>query len=232
MRISLSVDVEHDCPPYLSSWRGMNEGLPRLLDLLRARGVHATFFCTGQAAARYPDLVRRLVSEGHELGSHGLTHRVFTELTDHEAEREITEASRILREFADVTSFRAPNLRFPSRLLPMLEDDGFTIDSSLARYKLHRVTPAPGSRLERFAVALPPSWLRLPAPVRDPVLRRLANPGLIYVHPWEFVDLRSAPIPLDCRFATGHTALDRLSAVIDLLEGTGAGFVRIRDLAA
>src|SRR6476661_8683227 len=43
---------------------------PRILDLLARHHLHATFFVTGRAAARYPDLVRRIVSEGHALGNH------------------------------------------------------------------------------------------------------------------------------------------------------------------
>ncbi|WP_137995116.1 bifunctional polysaccharide deacetylase/glycosyltransferase family 2 protein [Streptomyces vilmorinianum] len=46
---------------------------PRLLDVLGARGAKATFFVTGADAAAHPDLVRRIVAEGHELGSHTYT---------------------------------------------------------------------------------------------------------------------------------------------------------------
>jgi peptidoglycan/xylan/chitin deacetylase (PgdA/CDA1 family) len=47
---------------------------PRLLDLLAALDVRATFFVVGVAAAREPRLVERVVAEGHALGSHSLTH--------------------------------------------------------------------------------------------------------------------------------------------------------------
>jgi cellulose synthase/poly-beta-1,6-N-acetylglucosamine synthase-like glycosyltransferase/peptidoglycan/xylan/chitin deacetylase (PgdA/CDA1 family) len=46
---------------------------PRLLDLLRAHHAHGTFFLTGAQALRHPDLVRRILSEGHELGSYTYT---------------------------------------------------------------------------------------------------------------------------------------------------------------
>ncbi|MEV6331779.1 glycosyltransferase [Streptomyces sp. NPDC051909] len=46
------------------------EWTPQLLDVLAARQVKATFFLTGSAAAAHPDLVRRIVAEGHEIGSH------------------------------------------------------------------------------------------------------------------------------------------------------------------
>ena len=43
---------------------------PRLLDVLKARGIKATFFLIGQNAAEYPDIVRRIAAEGHEIGNH------------------------------------------------------------------------------------------------------------------------------------------------------------------
>jgi peptidoglycan-N-acetylglucosamine deacetylase len=47
---------------------------PRLLDVLVERQLRATFFVIGQLAARHPDLVRRIVAEGHELGNHTWSH--------------------------------------------------------------------------------------------------------------------------------------------------------------
>ena len=80
MDVAITIDLEHDCPPFLTSYRGVTEGMPRLLDLLKSESVAATFFCTGDVARRHPDIVRRLVAEGHELGSHGDTHARFSSL--------------------------------------------------------------------------------------------------------------------------------------------------------
>jgi peptidoglycan-N-acetylglucosamine deacetylase len=48
---------------------------PRLLDALGAAGVPGTFFLIGERAARAPALVRRMVTEGHEVGNHSWSHR-------------------------------------------------------------------------------------------------------------------------------------------------------------
>ncbi|OGK95971.1 MAG: hypothetical protein A3E31_18395 [Candidatus Rokubacteria bacterium RIFCSPHIGHO2_12_FULL_73_22] len=48
---------------------------PRVLDLLRARGVRGSFFVVGARAARAPEVVRRMAGEGHEVASHGWSHR-------------------------------------------------------------------------------------------------------------------------------------------------------------
>lgn len=48
---------------------------PVILDVLRREGVHATFFVLGRHADRWPELVRRMADEGHQLGNHGYRHR-------------------------------------------------------------------------------------------------------------------------------------------------------------
>src|SRR3954471_15062973 len=47
---------------------------PQVLDILKARGVKAAFFLVGVNAEKYPDLVRRIVAEGHEIGNHSYYH--------------------------------------------------------------------------------------------------------------------------------------------------------------
>jgi peptidoglycan-N-acetylglucosamine deacetylase len=53
---------------------------PRLLDMLKARGIKATFFLIGQNAAEYPDIVRRIAADGHEIGNHTWNHPQLTKL--------------------------------------------------------------------------------------------------------------------------------------------------------
>jgi peptidoglycan-N-acetylglucosamine deacetylase len=48
---------------------------PAILDALSSRGVKAAFFVLGQHAERWPDLVRRVATEGHQVGNHGYYHR-------------------------------------------------------------------------------------------------------------------------------------------------------------
>ncbi|CAI6015409.1 polysaccharide deacetylase family protein [Cohnella sp. JJ-181] len=48
---------------------------PRLLDLLKAHGAHATFFVVGSHAEKHPDIVRRMHEEGHDIGIHNYIHR-------------------------------------------------------------------------------------------------------------------------------------------------------------
>lgn len=50
------------------------EWTPAILDILKARGVKATFFVIGSEAEHHPDLIRRITAEGHEIGNHSFTH--------------------------------------------------------------------------------------------------------------------------------------------------------------
>ncbi len=54
---------------------------PKLLDLLKQYNVHATFFVVGKNAARYPDLLKRMIDEGHEIGNHSYDHPQLTKLS-------------------------------------------------------------------------------------------------------------------------------------------------------
>ena len=229
LEVSLGIDVEPDCPPYLATqYRGIEDGLPRVLDVLDEAGVATTCFCTGEVAERYPAKVADLLARGHELGCHGHTHRRFDRMTLRDAEVELQRSTSVLRSFqAPVTSFRAPNLRFPVAFLPLLPASGFAVDSSQARYKGEYYLSRRSTAITRIPASMTSSVLRLPAWVRDRWLLSLRSPVVLFVHPWEFIDLRRERLRLDCRFNTGEPALADIREVIALFKSRGATFVRM-----
>jgi peptidoglycan/xylan/chitin deacetylase (PgdA/CDA1 family) len=230
-RVCITVDFEPDCPPYLSStFRGIEEGAPALLGLFAELGVPATYFTTGEVATRYPDAVRALVDGGHELACHGVTHTAFDTLDEASARWEIERSATLLREFAPVTSFRAPYLRFPEPYVRLLEEAGFALDSSLAKYKRSYRAPRLPTTLTRVPASMTSSVLRLPRAIRDPWLLSLRDPVVLFVHPWEFVDLTRERLRLDCRFRTGAAALRCLREVVQLFQRRGDTLVAMRDL--
>jgi peptidoglycan/xylan/chitin deacetylase (PgdA/CDA1 family) len=229
--VHLSIDLEHDCLPYLGTRRGLDEGMSRLLDLLADLRVTTTVFCTGTVLEERPNLVTRVVDLGHRLGCHSLTHPNFGRLGAREAEAEIGEAIARLREVAPVRSFRAPYLTFPDRFVPILAAHGVELDSSQARYKPRTLRGHPDSPdLIRVPASVPPSLLRAPGIVRDRILGRLSDPVVLFVHPWEFVDFRDARIPWDSRFGTGDGALDALREVVGVFRGLGREFAPLETL--
>ncbi|MDP3546556.1 polysaccharide deacetylase family protein [Phreatobacter sp. HK31-P] len=232
LRVALTVDMEPDCPPFLWTWRGVTEGAPRLLELFGREAIPVTWFTTGETARLHPGSVSSIVDAGHELACHGVSHQRFDWMSRDSARREIQESTRRLRDFGEITSFRAPYLRFPGHYLDLLQDEGFLLDSSQALYKkdVPGEENAPG--LIRIPASITSSALRIPRLLREYFLGRLADPVVLFVHPWEFVDFRQSTLRYDCRFRTGQPALDALASVIGFFKARGATFMTMREMGA
>ena len=78
------------------------QNTPRLLDILRARNVKATFYVIGRSVDLHPDVVRRTVAEGHEIGNHSHTHRLMTKLGDGEVRSEMQRCEDAIGRAAGV----------------------------------------------------------------------------------------------------------------------------------
>ena len=83
---------------------------PRLLDILRHHGVRATFYVVGRNVEAYPDIARRIVSEGHEIANHTWSHPSLTKLGAAQLRREVESTSEIIQR---VTGRRPTNIRPP-----------------------------------------------------------------------------------------------------------------------
>jgi peptidoglycan/xylan/chitin deacetylase (PgdA/CDA1 family) len=94
---------------------GPSPGTAAVLDVLRDAGVHATFFVLARNAERYPSLVRRAAMEGHAIGVHGMTHRVFNRPREIEAAAELGCARDLLVTLGVPVAhlYRAPKGRMP-----------------------------------------------------------------------------------------------------------------------
>lgn len=86
---------------------------PELLDLLRQHGVKATFFLIGDQAQRHPELVQRIVDEGHAIGNHSMTHPRLPALPARAQIADINAADVVLQRFNGRRRqlFRPPNGR-------------------------------------------------------------------------------------------------------------------------
>ena len=82
----------------------------RLLDILADSGVSGTFFTLGWVAERHPELVRRIVAEGHELASHGSDHYRVDQQSPAEFRNDVRRSKALLEDIggAAVTGYRAP----------------------------------------------------------------------------------------------------------------------------
>ena len=68
---------------------GARVGVSLILDTLARHSVRATFFVVGRNAELYPELVKRMIAEGHEVAIHGYTHTPPAQLSPEEEERRV-----------------------------------------------------------------------------------------------------------------------------------------------
>jgi polysaccharide deacetylase family protein (PEP-CTERM system associated) len=223
---AMSVDVEdyfqvqafEDAIPR-ATWatmpRRVEANTERILAKFAEAGVQATFFSLGWIAERHPTLIRRIVSEGHELGSHGYDHVRADRLGERGFRADVRRTRLLLEDIASVPvrGYRAPTFSIGRRNMwafAALEAEGYTYSSSVypVRHDLYGMPDAPRSPfrptdgslwelpMTTLAVGnynLPWSgggyFRLLPYPVYRCGLRRMLlreqRPGIFYFHPWE-----------------------------------------------
>lgn len=141
---ALTIDVEDEFNVIARDWLG-REGPPtravvdnmeRILGWLSERNIHATCFVLGEVAEAFPDLIRRIASDGHELGVHGFRHRQVFKLTPQTFRNEVEPAKRLIEDLTGraVLGHRAPAFSIMPETdwaLEVLAEVGFAYDSSI-----------------------------------------------------------------------------------------------------
>jgi peptidoglycan/xylan/chitin deacetylase (PgdA/CDA1 family) len=112
------------------------EVTPQILDILKQEGVPATFFLVGSKVERYPELVRREVAEGHDLGNHTYHHFELTDLDPAGVRAEITRTNDALERHVGAKTrwFRAPGCHYTPEAVQVIRKCGMvrvdTLDNS------------------------------------------------------------------------------------------------------
>ncbi len=90
-----------------------------ILDILAENDVHATFFVVGSLAEKYPELILRELSEGHEIASHTWSHPHLNMISKAALENELTVTEEFLYELAEYRPrlFRPPEGKCPEKVL-------------------------------------------------------------------------------------------------------------------
>jgi len=115
----------------------------KILAILDRHNVKGTFFVQGRVAETFPKLLQKLVAEGHEIQSHGYSHRPVNKMDKKELKLELELARKTVADACgvQVTAFRAPDFTIDREniwALEVLIDTGFTIDSSIFPMRTHR----------------------------------------------------------------------------------------------
>lgn len=131
---------------------------PAILDALKERGVKATFFVLEDYARKEPELVQRMIDEGHTVGNHSVHHYSMPDLSAEECREEIMGLhSYILDEFGyEMTLFRPPMGEFSEQSLAVARDCGYETllwSFAYADWDVNSQPPE-GESLERLEKAL------------------------------------------------------------------------------
>jgi peptidoglycan-N-acetylglucosamine deacetylase len=108
--------------------------LPRILALLRKHEIRATFFVPGHSALAFPDLVRAMHDQGHEIGHHGWVHQDPAEFDDAGERADFECGMEALERVLGTrpVGFRSPGAGFTERTLDILLENGIVYDSSFS----------------------------------------------------------------------------------------------------
>jgi len=267
-----TVDLEewfHVCgvggPLAPDQWDGLPSRVEsttrRVLDLLDAAGIRATFFIVGWVAERHPRLVDEVRSAGHEIGSHGYAHQRVFDLGSDGFLRDLRASVSALKQAGvpDVRLFRAPEWSINRRslwALDVLAGEGFSVDASMAPLRLvgdesyprfphmrragaGRILEVPPLVADRFGHVMPMGWgwgLRMSSPRR--VVRaiaaenRLGRPAVLTLHPWEIdPDPPRARLPPGLHFAHYFRLGGFLGRLREVLR-SGVGFGPVGQVTA
>ena len=247
--ILLSFDIEEFDLPLengvdYSLEEGMKvsvEGTNIILDILKDNNVRATFFCTGNFAQNAPDVMKRILDEGHEIACHGVDHF-------HPTESDFVRSKEIVEEVCgvQVLGYRQP------RMFPVVESEirkaGYIYNSSLnpafipGRY-MNLDTPRT-CFVKEGVVQIPSSvtpllrfplfWLslhNLPEFLYHMMVRRvLSHDGyfVTYFHPWEFYELKEHPefkASFIIKRNSGSQMAKRLDNLVKMLKREGHEFI-------
>lgn len=221
----ISVDVEEwfhveAFAPHLprTEWdqleRRARRNMEELLELFEKHRVQCTFFVLGWLAERDPGLVRAMAAAGHEIASHGWSHRPVWDLSPAQFLDEATRSKQLLEELSGspVLGYRAPTFSITKKTLwalAALREAGYAYDSSIfpvihdrygipdAPLDLYRheagIWEMPMSVMELWRYRLPiggGGYFRLfpYALTRKAiaVMNAMGRPAIVYLHPWEF----------------------------------------------
>lgn len=192
----------------------IERNVDRVLHLLNEHDAKATFFTLGWIAERYPGVVRRIVSEGHELANHGYGHLRVKDQTPSAFRDDIARAKARLEDISGtgVKGYRAPSFSIDAESLwahEVIAETGHLYSSSVnpivhdhygmpnaprfpwkTRVGIHEIPPCSLRLMRRNYPASGGGYFRLlPYPVSRWSIRRVNDgekqPCVFFFHPWE-----------------------------------------------
>ena len=227
----------------------IERNVERILAMLDVRQTKATFFTLGWIAERYPQLVRSLVAQGHELASHGYGHERASDLSPAAFFADIDRARKLLQDVGGVPvqGYRAPSFSIGTGNLwafDSLARAGYRYSSSIypIRHDHYGMPDAPrfAHEVRAGVLEIPVTTLRmggrnypssgggyfrlLPYALSRWMLRRVnehdGQPAIFYFHPWEIDAEQPRVAGIDAKTRFRHYVnIDRMPRRLEQLLG-------------
>jgi polysaccharide deacetylase family protein (PEP-CTERM system associated) len=114
----------------------LNSYLNKVLDLLDMKGFNATFFCLGEVADKYPEVIRMISDRNHHIGCHSFSHRFWLDANPKEVNTDTDKALAIIESITGrkVNAYRAPAFSITEQnkwILGILAEKGIKYDCSI-----------------------------------------------------------------------------------------------------
>lgn len=200
----------------------IERNIDRILQILNTSGTKATFFTLGWIAQRYPQMVKNIVQEGHELASHGYGHERVSDLSEEAFFSDIQSAKKLLEDISsvEVKGYRAPSFsinknnlwafdcllsagyKYSSSIYPIKHDHYGIPDAPRFSYSVgNGLIEIPITTMYLFGKNFPSSgggyFRLLPYWLSKMMIRRVLSndhqAAIFYFHPWE-IDIEQPKI--------------------------------------
>lgn len=142
------------------------DALPSMLHTLKEKDIKITFFVSGKWAAKNPGLLRRMFLAGHEIQSHGYSHKLCTRISEEEARREIEKTQEVIYNLIGVrpTVFAPPSGDYDAGTVRLCRD----LHYKLSLWSADTIDWRPGSTADI---------------IKSRVLKKDLHGGIILMHP-------------------------------------------------
>ena len=227
--------------------RRVESSVDLILSTFADYNVRGTFFCLAWIAERHPEMIRRIIDNGHEIASHGYDHTLLTQMTRQEAAEDLQKSKAILENLSgqEVIGYRAPTFSINRSNLFIYEEilgAGYRYSSSIypIEHDLYGIPDAPRWAHDALPglVEIPVTTLRyfgrnfpcagggyfrlFPYPFYRQLLQRFlrqeGRPAIFYTHPWEFDPAQPRPTGVNRKSKFRHYLnLDKTSVRLEHL---------------
>lgn len=178
---------------------------PQILDILKEKGVKATFFVVGLHVKKYPEVARRIVAEGHDIGNHTYTHKDLVPSTRRMVLAQVHKTDQTIKRVTGVSTnlFRPPRGIYSNAVRRLLvEEEGY-------RFVLWSVSST--------------DWRKI-SPKK--ILKRIAR----YTRPGAILLFHDSGALIRREGASRDSTVESLSMVIDYLRSKGYEIVPVSEM--